>query len=554
MAVRTFPNKYAARCQTCGAQVDIAEGLTRKGDEAKGEGKWVTIHNECPSQATATPVKTKFAPTDEQAHIVKLFATGENLVIQAAAGAGKTSTMKLLSGWAQVNNKRGRYLVYNRQAADDVRPDMPDNVVVSTTHSIARQAVGHAFAARLEMKRQFPSEIATILAVRPMTLPSGRHLAAGWLAAKAVGMVKRFSLSGDAELSVKHLEYVEGIDEPSPMGERTYTNNKNLAAYLLPIARRAWADVTDADNGRLKVEHDHYLKLWSLNSPDIDVDFILLDEAQDTTPVTMSIVEHNAARGVQIVAVGDEQQVLYEWRGAIDAMIVFERSGAKVAFLSQSFRFGAAVADVANVILERLDARLRVKGFAPVTSTIGAVERPDAILCRTNAGAVRALMGSLEAGRRVHLAGGTGEILSFCKAAEALQAGRRTDHADLGMFGTWAEVVEYSKEEHGQDLALMVKLVESFGPAEIIAALKGAASDKVAKAPGWDGVTISTAHKSKGLQFPSVQIAGDFIAPKEGASMQAAELRLAYVAVTRAQHALDMTLVPHFLASGAAMD
>ena len=51
MAVRTFPNKYAARCQTCGQQVGIAEGLTRKGNEDQGEPKWVTTHNDCPQEA-----------------------------------------------------------------------------------------------------------------------------------------------------------------------------------------------------------------------------------------------------------------------------------------------------------------------------------------------------------------------------------------------------------------------------------------------------------------------------------------------------------------------
>ena len=50
------------------------------------------------------------------------------------------------------------------------------------------------------------------------------------------------------------------------------------------------------------------------------------------------------------------------------------------------------MAEVANGLLSRLDARMRVRGFGPVASTVGPVAEPDAILCRSNAGAVRRVL------------------------------------------------------------------------------------------------------------------------------------------------------------------
>jgi MoxR-like ATPase len=41
--------------------------------------------------------ETTFAPTDEQQEALRLFATGKSLAIEAGAGAGKTSTLKLLA-------------------------------------------------------------------------------------------------------------------------------------------------------------------------------------------------------------------------------------------------------------------------------------------------------------------------------------------------------------------------------------------------------------------------------------------------------------------------
>ncbi|WP_443071057.1 3'-5' exonuclease [Streptomyces sp. NBC_01476] len=64
-------------------------------------------------------------------------------------------------------------------------------------------------------------------------------------------------------------------------------------------------------------------------------------------------------------------------------------------------------------------------------------------------------------------------------------------------------------------------------------------------------VTVSTAHKAKGLEYPRVQIAADFHPPKDtdqlgpdarpipGPVDSAEARRLAYVAVTRAQQLLD---------------
>lgn len=88
-------------------------------------------------------------------------------------------------------------------------------------------------------------------------------------------------------------------------------------------------------------------------------------------------------------------------------------------------------------------------------------------------------------------------------------------------------------DPQGEDLKLLVKLVDEFGPDRIIEALRNMPPESVAD------IVISTAHVSKGRQFATVQLADDF---PDGplSAVEPEELRLLYVAVTRAQERVDV--------------
>jgi ATP-dependent exoDNAse (exonuclease V) beta subunit len=300
----------------------------------------------------------------------------------------------------------------------------------------------------------------------------------------------------------------------------------------MPAVHRAWADLTNP-KGELPYKHDHYLKLWQLSDPKIGAKFILFDEAQDANPVLRAIVE--AQTHAQIVWVGDSQQQIYEFTGAVNALA--EVNFDAKAFLTRSFRFGPAIADVANRVLAALNAELRISGTDSIPSTVGPVEEPDAILSRTNAAAVTALLTALGEGKRPHLIGGGKDVVFFAESAKALQTGGRASHPELACFETWTEVEQYvDEDQQGEDLRLMVKLINEFGADEIIAALKYMPKESDAD------VVISTAHKAKGREWDTVRLASDFPEqPKDDS-----ELRLLYVAVTRAKLTVDITNVAYF--------
>lgn len=471
-------------------------------------------------------------PTPEQAEAVATYGDGVDLVIQAGAGCGKSSTLKMIA--ASDPRRSMTYIAYNRSIAADAKKSFPGNVHASTGHGLAFDP---RHLPRIQRPRQTALDAAKALGIERLTGGIQRVLndqgkttaLTSKLAMRfALDTVDRYCHSADDEIARRHIPCYDNLT-----GQDT---RDRIAELVLPVARLAWADLTRGDDGVLKMSHDVYLKVWALSGPRLECDVVLLDEAQDTNDVLAAVLlgqEH-----AQRIAVGDSAQQIYEWRGAKDALSTFERVlGAEVRTLSQSFRFGQPIADEANRWLYHVGTTLRLTGWPAAESTVGPVDEPDAVLCRTNAGAMGTVLESLGAGRKTALVGGGGEIKRLAWAAEALHGGRPTDHPELLAFPSWDAVREYAEEEDGS-LRVMVKLVDDYGTAAIIKAADSLASEDAAE------LVVSTAHKAKGREWPAVRIHGDFRPPKpdpvtQNIILRREEARLAYVAVTRARQQLD---------------
>ncbi len=469
-------------------------------------------------------------PTEEQAEAIRLFGTGQSMAVEALAGTGKTSTLVML---AESTRRRGQYLAFNRALVDEAKTKFPPNVRVNTVHSLAFGAVGKRYAERLGASRRVPGwELARRMGLGPLTVPDfegkPRPLQPGYLAGLCSRAVSRFCQSDEPSIQPAHFPYVDGLD-PVVNGHRGWDNNRRLATLLLPYATMIWDDL-QRPYGWATYRHEHYLKAWQLSGPVISADFVLFDESQDTSPVMAAIVA--AQRDAQRVYVGDPHQEIYAWMGAIDAL---SRVDVPVrTTLSQSFRFGDAVADVANGILRLLDAPVVLRGNPAVASRVESLAEPRAILTRTNAVGVTELLRLEAEGRHPALVGGGQDVVSFAQAAQMLMTTGSTAHPELAAFSSWDAVRTYVEQDpEGEDLRLLVRLVDQFGPDVIVSALTRAASEDRAD------VVISTAHKAKGREWPTVRIAGDF-----PGSVAPSDLRLRYVAVTRAREVLDDEALP----------
>jgi AAA domain-containing protein/UvrD-like helicase family protein len=472
-----------------------------------------------------------FTPTDEQAAALEAFQNGGHLAVQAGAGTGKTSTLAFLAG--QTPARRGHYLAFNRAIAVDAAARFPATVTCKTAHSLAYAALGFRYRGRLNSPRRPGWQMGQDLGLSSPARINGLDLMPATLSNTVLRTVTRFCQSADRDLGYCHVPCLRGLNDKG---------HEELAGLLLPYAVKAWADLQDPDAGMVRFEHDHYLKMWALTDPVLSGDFLLLDEAQDTNPVLEQIVLAQKER-MQIVMVGDSAQAIYGWRGARDVMTGFD---ARQFTLTRSFRFGPELAAEANRWLALSEAPIQLSGSPEIATTVGPrAGRPDAVLCRTNIGAVTEILGLLASGTATALVGGGDALRGLAQAARDLIQGRHTHHPELVLFTTWAALREYAEHDPaGSDLQPFANLVDDHGPEAILRAVDRLVSESDAE------VTVSTAHKAKGREWPRVRIAPDFTPPPDTDELDAegrpvpgpvdeAEARLAYVAVTRARHHLD---------------
>ena len=513
---------------------------------------------EAPKNEGVTPrqlPEEDYPLTDEQYNIAKAVTDGyKDIVAKAFAGTGKTSTLLAIA--RRNPDKPILYLVYNTSMANEAAEKFPPNVAVRTIHSVAYEAMTGPQKSRFTKKYTLNNsdKIGYHLNVSPLTIDSGNEpivLDGGDQVVLAKMALDNFYRGTDKNLALKHVP--RGIKDGPSL-------NDDVRSKLLNVAKAMYADLENP-NGKIKVSHDHYLKRWVDTNPDLSKwsgkrskndktmisspSIIFFDEAQDGNDIKAKLVAMQDY--AQKVVVGDSNQAIYGFTGASDQIEKWNSDFE--GQLTQTFRFGESIADAGNRFLELLGVKGRIKGLQGKKSTIGPIENPDTILVRTNAGAFQEAVDELKKGRRVALVGGPQTLEQLAREAEMLQNGMRVERADSPFFGfkNWDSVVWAAKKDKLSDNSVkpLVNLIQEKGADEVRRVAKQIV-DPAQAVRGRDyDVAISTAHKSKGLEWNKVKIGSDFPGPKvnpdtgETELPNANELKLNYVAITRGMDAVD---------------
>lgn len=471
-------------------------------------------------------------PTQEQLQALEKFKFRRSLKIAAFAGAGKTSTLSLL---AKSRQTRGAYLAFNKSIAEEAKTRFPDTVDCRTTHSMAYHAVmsAHRFSGGQMNNTLTSNQLAELFDLKSRVFGGRLRLDKVQQAHLMLRTVRRYCQSADINIYTQHVPQYGRL-----LGLSNDIMNE-VRAWSVDAARSLWKDMTNPRNGQVPLGHDGYLKLWALGRPKLGFDYILLDEAQDTNPAVLGVLHDQDA---QIVYVGDKHQQIYEWRGAVNAMAMIE--GCEEATLSQSFRFGPAIASEASKVLRTLGERIALRGNDAVVSRIVHSGNAKTILARTNATVFAEALDALRSNLRPYIVGGTDELKRLLRDVFNLQRGEPATSPEFFGFTNWAAVVAFADTEEGEDLRTFVQLVEQHGPNALYAAIKNAQTDERSA-----DLTLSTAHKAKGREWPSVRLASDFLSSRISATNPdtESEVRLFYVAMTRAKEVLSVE--PEMLAT-----
>ena len=461
--------------------------------------------------------------TKEQAAIVECDFE-DILLINAYAGTGKTSTL------IKFCEKRAKhtilYLSYNSAMRIEAEAKFKHlkNVSVKTMHSLAYENTDKTIKERLGSLRA--------LDLNPY-LKELEEKERNFYASSLLSLLRSFC---NTSLSLEDF-----INEASQNPKEYGLNPRMNTSYILRKLKTLWTEQIPNDTNLL-YEHDFYLKAFQLSKPNLNYDFIVVDEAQDINGCVIDIVLNQKGKKVFI---GDTYQSIYKFRGACNSLeFLTKEPNIKVLYLTQSFRCPVSIAKEANKYLRLLEAKKEFKGTFKESNLDFTGKNPNtqrAIITRTNAKLFDIAVQNLD--KKLFLVGGIesynfNDLLDIqnllCKKREYIK------NNFIARFADVKELIAYSDESKEIDLKQKLLICFKYMNENIFELIKKIKTSVVKNANKAE-LILSTGHKSKGLEWDKVEIIDDFINLREileesqSIEVTKEELNLFYVALTRSK-------------------
>src|SRR5690606_23083457 len=96
----------------------------------------------------------KYDPTEQQADVYEAVLDGNDTIVEAKAGAGKTSTLEGIARRLEQLNPKAKvlYVAFNKTVQTEAEGRMPKNVESRTGHSLGWQFVGKDLTSKMKRK------------------------------------------------------------------------------------------------------------------------------------------------------------------------------------------------------------------------------------------------------------------------------------------------------------------------------------------------------------------------------------------------------------------
>lgn len=484
----------------------------------------------------------EFTPTPEQQLIYDAARdTNENLIIQALAGAAKTSTLVGIA--KRLYGRPILSVAFNKRIADEMTARLPGHCVAKTLNSIGHTAWGQHIGKRLIIEKSKTADI-----IRGLHLSPSEQELLREVFSDVVNLVAKAKLHG----------YVpEGrYDEALHLIDR-----ENLQDVLsdLEYDPFAWALLDDILAQSIKlsyagtVDFDDQLYMSTLFGAALPrFSLTMIDEAQDLSPLNHQMIAHLVGNR-RIIAVGDHFQSIYGFRGAVaDGMSMMKHRFKMREFtLSISFRCPKEVIKLARKrapLMKWSDTAAEGK-VSDFTSSDPSVKyqwgpnifpRSCAIICRNNAPIFSLGLKLLRAGRAVTVRGMdvSKRLTKILRELGDLAMPREELLEHLARWRTVklaeGKLSEESIEDRYACLRVFAETTTNLGEAI-------AHAERLFSSEG--PIELLSGHKSKGLEWSSVFHLDPWRIPspfsKQGEALEQ-ELNLEYVITTRTKSELTL--------------
>jgi hypothetical protein len=354
---------------------------------------------------------------------------------------------------------------------------------------------------------------------------------------KIISCVEQYFYSSSTELSEIHLSPVANdyVDQLFKKKKITTLQIKQYKSIVIELAKKA-ANLMLDPTSNFSTSHDAYVKYWQLSNPKIAYDYIMIDEAQDSSSVLLAVI---LRQDCQKIYVGDKYQSINQYRGCINAMDIIPCASLS---LSNAFRYGQTIADLATKILRHDNPDIQITGLGFDTDLIKGSEYNEShtllYIANSNAALHNILLECYQSGipakfvtnKAKYSADNLESLLSLADKQEPTISTHKE-------YETLEHALIHPKNNETRIFGELI-LNDVNRAKSMLAALRWSLSvtDSDAK------IFLTTAHGCKGLEFDHVMLADDFYSAinsfGNGKPITDAELYLLYVAVTRPRKTL----------------
>lgn len=156
--------------------------------------------------------------------------------------------------------------------------------------------------------------------------------------------------------------------------------------YLQDADSLPWNFVDRIDRGLREFKQHHglidytdMLERFTESTWIPDLDVVIVDEAQDLSPLQWQVVGRIASKARRVVVAGDDDQAIYRWAGADPAHMGGIRGDRRI--LNQSYRVPASVQNIARELISRTTGGV-IKSWNPRpvsgrVDRVGKIEQID---------------------------------------------------------------------------------------------------------------------------------------------------------------------------------
>lgn len=456
-------------------------------------------------------------------------------IVEAVAGSGKTTTSVEATNRIPASQSV-LFLAFGKQIAETLKSRVAAHVNASTFHSLGAKALfRHLRGAKISQHKIRDLIDGHCSKATQETYAAVVAKLVGFAQGEGVGI-----LVPDTYETWWGLLQHHGIELEEPAtAERAVEIARGILQLSIETAR---------DHAIIDFADQLYLPLlWKLSVGRYD--WVFIDEAQDTSPVRLALARAALAPGGRLIAVGDPRQAIMGFTGAgHDSLDQIAASFNAIRLpLSVSYRCPQAVVADARRFVSHIEA----SDAAPVGSVEHLAEidpreidRKGSIVCRNTAPLISAAFTLIAAqvGCKVlgrEIGAGLIKLIEKQKAAgidrliEKLEAYREREVA-----AAVAKKEDAKAEGINDRIDAIRAVIDNLNETHRTVPALIEAIDRLFADTVNGVVTLSTIHKAKGLEYPTVYILQPALSPSKFARqewMRKQEVNLQYVAATRAQ-------------------